>query len=116
MAEVNNDKQSDGVVSVSEDVVSQDEEESGSIGSVSSVAETDRKVSVADSLLSISKPSLLPTNPSSSSPPSSSGTTNKLTLNHHASHLYTIEAILGLKNHHANGIHFYLCQNLLERY
>lgn len=51
-------------------------------------------MSVADSLSPVKPIETASTPPSSSS--STATMNNKLTLNHHASHLYTIEAILGL--------------------
>ena len=59
-------------------------------------------MSVADSLSPV-KP-LVVHNPSHEA--SSSSTAAKLSLNHHVSHLYTIEAILGLNNQHPKGNFF----------
>lgn len=62
-------------------------------------------MSVADSLSPV-KP-IVHRHEASPPPSSSSSSTianhGKLALNHHASHLYTIEAILGLNNQHSKG-------------
>jgi hypothetical protein len=72
------------------------------VAALSTVASVNPPLTVADSL-SPAKPALLavPAQHQHEVPATSTG--NKLSLNHHVSHLYTIEAILGLNNQHPKG-------------
>lgn len=74
------------------------------VAALATVAPVNPPLTVADSL-SPAKPALLAAVPAQhqhEAPATSTG--NKLSLNHHVSHLYTIEAILGLNNQHPKGI------------
>lgn len=75
-----------------------------STGAIMNPAVPATVMSVADSLSPV-KPLVV----HNASHEASSSSTGRLSLNHHVSHLYTIEAILGLNNQHPKGICRIIC-------